>query len=109
MSIPRIQLWKIARAFARRGGRFLYDEKGVPQDRQGMETNLTGLYIPYTLYHATEKYESMTLYELRDDGVLSEAEFEFLKHVSDIQTLEDEEWAQAIEEKINDELKAGNE
>lgn len=87
----------------------MYDEKGVPQDRQGMKTNLTGLFIPYTLYHAIGKYESMTLYGLRDEDVLSESDFEFMKQVADIQTLEDEEWEEAIREKINDELEANHE
>lgn len=87
----------------------MYDEKGVPQDRQGMMTNLTGLFVPYTLYHAIERYESMTLYEIRDEGVLSEVDFEFMKQVADIQTLEDEEWEDAIKEKINDELEADHE
>jgi len=106
MIIPRIQLWKIARSFVRRGGKFLYDEKGVPQDRIGTKTNLTGLFTPITLYHAIEKYESMTLYELRDEGLYTDEEFDFIKQVDKVQVWDDDEWLEAIQEKIDDELKA---
>jgi len=108
--IPNIQLWKIVRGFVRRLKTSRYnlpiDEKDIWWRRIGQATDLEGLFIPQSVYYSIEDIESHTLHELRDVGVYSDEEFEFIKKLDKVQLLDEEHWPQAIKEHIDDERKA---
>jgi len=106
--LPKKELLLIALAHARSGAKFLYDERGVPAFRLEMQTEMIGLFIPVSSYYATEKVESMTTYELRDAGVFSDEDLEFIHEMNEVNILDDDEWVEELERKIDDECETGD-
>ena len=105
--LPRKELLKIALAHAKAGAKFLYHE-GIPVFRLGFQTDMIGLFIPASAYYATDKIESMTTYELRDVGLFNEEELSFINEMDKVNILDEDEWVEAIERKIHDECKTGD-
>ena len=106
--LPRTELLKIALAHARAGAKYLYDDRGVPVFRLGLQTEMIGLFIPASAYYATERVESMTTYELRDAGIFDSEELEFINEMNSVNILDDDEWIEELERKIDDECKTGD-
>jgi len=106
--LPRTELLKIALAHARAGAKYLYDERHIPVFRLGMETEMIGRFIPASSYYATEKVESMTTYELRDAGLFSDEELEFIHEMNEINILDDDEWVEALERKVDAKFETGD-
>lgn len=110
MSIPHLQLWKIARSFVRRLNKgkcsLPFDEKDVCWLRIGDTADLLGIFIPQSVYYSIEDIECHTLHELRDAGVYTDDEFDFFRKLDRVQWVEEEAWARQIKEHIDDERKA---
>lgn len=63
---------------------------------------MIGTFIPVSLIFA-EKMNRMNIYEIRDAGFFTHDEFPFIKEMDKVNILEDDEWVDAIQEKIDDE------
>jgi len=98
---------KIALAHAEDGAGFVYDERGIPALQHEGRKCMIGLFIPASTYYSTN-IESMTTFEMRDAGLISDDELTFLREMDKINILDDEEWLGAIQEKVNDERKSGD-
>lgn len=98
---------KIALAHAENGAGFVYGERGVPALHHNGEKCLVGLFIPVTTYHSTN-IESLTIYEMRQQGLISEEELSFFKEMDEVNVLDDDKWLGEIQEKINDELESSD-
>lgn len=106
--LPRIELLKIALAHARAGAGYLYKKKRAVY-RLGYQTEMIGLFIPASSYFATEDIDSMMTYDLRDAGIFNNEELAFIHEMDKINILDQEEWIEALERKIDHECKTGDE
>ncbi|MHC4432491.1 MAG: hypothetical protein ACYTBS_11690 [Planctomycetota bacterium] len=105
--LPREELLKIALAHVEAGAKFVYDGRGVPVLYHEGQKCMIGLFIPASTYFCREDIEQMTTYQMRDAGIFGEDEHDFIKEMDRVNILENEEWLNAIKEKIN-ELEACN-
>lgn len=105
--LPRLEMLKIALAHAENGAGFVYDERGIPAFQHEGKKCLIGIFIAMSTYHSSEM-ESMTLYEMRQEGLIDDDELSFFKEMDAICVLDDEEWLSEIQEKINDELESSD-
>jgi hypothetical protein len=105
--IPRIELLKIALAHAKSNPEFLRDDRGIPAYRFDGRSDLIGLFIPHSLYHATPDIEAMTTYELWNAGVFSRHELDIIHDINDVQIQDEELWVPTLQEMI-DEFESGD-
>lgn len=108
--IPRKELLKVALAHARAGAKFLRDDRGIPVFRLGrLKTDMIGRFIPVSSYYALEGIESMITYEIRDAGVFDDEELRFINEMNSVNILDDDQWVEALERKLDVELETGDE
>lgn len=103
----RSELLKIALAFAQACKRPSCDDYGFPLLRDGYNTDLIGLFIPVSSYYATKDIERMTIYDMRDAGILNSKEVDFIAMIDEVALLTPEEWTDALEYLILEEKKNG--
>ena len=72
------------------------------------EADMIGLFIPVSAYYAIERIESMTTHELQDAGLFSEEELRFINEMDKVNILDEDQWVEAIERKIDDEFETGD-
>lgn len=106
--LPRKELLQIALAHAKAGATFIRNEKGIPVFRLGYQTEMIGLFIPASIYYATDRIESMTTYDLRDAGIFTQEEYEFIGEMDKINILDETRWVEALERKIDGECETGD-
>lgn len=94
---PKMMI-EIAREHARRGARFLRDDRGIPRLRIDFQTDLLGALIPQSLYYSIEKIESFTTYEICDGGIWTREELEVINQIDHIQAFNDESmWVKKLD------------
>ncbi len=98
---PQLML-EIALEHARRGARFLRDDRGVPAFRVGPKTDLLGIFIPHSIYWSTSKIESMNTYELCNGGIWTRDELEIVNRIDHVQVHEEEEWVGMLQELLEE-------
>lgn len=98
---------KIAFGHAENGAGFVYDERGIPAFQHEGKKCLIGIFISASTYYSAD-VESMTIYEMRQAGLISEEELSFFKEMDEVCILDDEEWLGQIQERIKDELESSH-
>lgn len=94
---------EIALEHARRGAKFLRDDRGVPAFRVGQDADLLGIFIPQSVYHSTPKIESMNTHDLQTSGIWTRDETEVINRLDHVQACHEEtEWAEKIQELLEE-------
>ena len=106
--IPRVEFFKIALAHVQSNPEFLRDDRGIPAFRFDGRSDLIGLFIPHSLYHATRNIEYMTTYEMRDAGLFSKYELGVIHDINNVQIKDEELWVPTLQELIDDEFETGD-
>ena len=89
---------EIALEHARRGAKFLRDDRGVPAYRVGPDTDLLGIFLPQSVYYSEPKIESMNTQDVYQLGIWTSDEVEVINRLDHIQACHPQEkWVKKIQ------------